>query len=759
MAKQNKAVSSFEVIRNLVRSLYLEGFTNYLNADSTGKSSRTYSSNLNSIKNFMDSRFISTGTSIKKNKSPVISFNSRQESENPLYALWKSKGTTASSLSFDFALMDILEDHPEGINWYDLTSDSEIKKYGGDCFLRKYTATGIDRKSVKPKLDLLESEGIIQYFENGKKIKKADTLKIRKLIDRPEVRRAIRFASETTPLGVIGAFILDGLKSFDSGSDEFPFHFKHHFIFDTIDSEILYVLLDAIENGKFVEIETKRDGLRTIVPIQIRISTQNGRCHIIFWNDEEKIFYSENIEFILSAKATDFCEYHEKIKKNYIKVEPNLWGVSFRQRMDESLEHVSFTVEYSEKEKYIPNRLKNEANTGTIKIMDEHHARFEAELIDSQEIVPWIRSFIERITELDFPYAKKIWNDVVLLKKEEFKKDEKLDSKNLPHETKLANRTETPLFNSLYSSYYLIVRQAIEFLLHEKDSKLDRAQLDKIIEKNAVLEDRIELYDIIEYQDQEKPSVFYYDGTSSKTRIEHVPDFPLTTLQLRYLATVVRDKRFQLFFGNKQKELLELQNELMHYEPLWSNDSVCYYDQRKDGDDFGSPAYREKFCTIIDAIKNRKSLRIICGKGNTELKLTPRTIDYSQKDNKLRLFFKDSEYPVNLCNIKCCTMIENLHSPDEFKTKYENLKVQIYDSSSNQYHFNRAIRQFSFYKKIVKQIKEKELYEMTVEYDKNDEAEIVIRILQYGPNMKVLEPQSVVEKVNAKVDRQWRRWN
>lgn len=48
---------------------------------------------------------------------------------------------------------------------------------------------------------------------------------------------------------------------------------------------------------------------------------------------------------------------------------------------------------------------------------------------------------------------------------------------------------------------------------------------------------------------------------------------------------------------------------------------------------------------------------------------------------------------------------------------------------------------------------------MTVEYDKNDEAEIVIRILQYGPNMKVLEPQSVVEKVKAKVDSQWRRWN
>ena len=41
-------------------------------------------------------------------------------------------------------------------------------------------------------------------------------------------------------------------------------------------------------------------------------------------------------------------------------------------------------------------------------------------------------------------------------------------------------------------------------------------------------------------------------------------------------------------------------------------------------------------------------------------------------------------------------------------------------------------------------------YEMSVDYDSSDESEIVIKVLMFGPNMRVLEPQSVIDEIKKK---------
>ena len=45
-------------------------------------------------------------------------------------------------------------------------------------------------------------------------------------------------------------------------------------------------------------------------------------------------------------------------------------------------------------------------------------------------------------------------------------------------------------------------------------------------------------------------------------------------------------------------------------------------------------------------------------------------------------------------------------------------------------------------------------YEMSVDYDSSDESEIVIKVLMFGPNMRVLEPQSVIDEIKKRVTRQ-----
>ena len=148
--------------------------------------------------------------------------------------------------------MDILDDYPDGINWFSLTSDSYSTKHVD--LLGKYVSKGSDKKGVKVKLEKLAEAGVIEFSEDKKKIRKTATTKLKQLLSSKEVKQAIQFASETCPLGVIGSFILDSLSNVDSEPLNTPIHYKHHFVFNSIDYEIMYILLEAINEKCFVAV-------------------------------------------------------------------------------------------------------------------------------------------------------------------------------------------------------------------------------------------------------------------------------------------------------------------------------------------------------------------------------------------------------------------------------------------------------------------------------------------------------------------------
>ena len=202
-------------------------------------------------------------------------------------------------------------------------------------------------------------------------------------------------------------------------------------------------------------------------------------------------------------------------------------------------------------------------------------------------------------------------------------------------------------------------------------------------------------------------------------------------------------------------EVIEgLQEALKDVKPLWETDDIKYFDQNKDGDDFDNKNYVILFQTILNAINHKKSIRLIYGRKNISDIFTPTHLDYSQKDNAFRLFVKELKYPINLENIKSVEITEEKPVKGEASTAYKSLKVEIYDDTSRQYHFNRAIRTFSYFKKTCKKTDKENTYELTVDYDTSDVSEIVIKILMFGPNMKVLEPREVIEKVTSKILRQ-----
>ena len=53
-------------------------------------------------------------------------------------------------------------------------------------------------------------------------------------------------------------------------------------------------------------------------------------------------------------------------------------------------------------EEFIVRRLYREKRVGTVEKLDEYTYRFSADIYDSSEIIPWIRTFICRIVQMNF---------------------------------------------------------------------------------------------------------------------------------------------------------------------------------------------------------------------------------------------------------------------------------------------------------------------------------------------------------------------
>jgi hypothetical protein len=57
------------------------------------------------------------------------------------------------------------------------------------------------------------------------------------------------------------------------------------------------------------------------------------------------------------------------------------------------------TIHVGEGEAYIERRLEREKRCGRVERVDGAHLRFTADVYDPNEMLPWVRTFIGRITD------------------------------------------------------------------------------------------------------------------------------------------------------------------------------------------------------------------------------------------------------------------------------------------------------------------------------------------------------------------------
>ncbi len=296
------------------------------------------------------------------------------------------------------------------------------------------------------------------------------------------------------------------------------------------------------------------------------------------------------------------------------------------------------------------------------------------------------------------------------------------------------------LFNEIYGAYYNTVA---EILRLATVGGLDDKGLKRIVEDRAFGESIMTIPPAL------KSGRWQIMNPDLTTAIKNPPQMPLTLMQKRWLKAISLDRRVGLFGFDF--------SFLGDVEPLFDPQSIHYYDRYADGDDFEDTGYVERFRLILSAVKQRHPLKIEyeSGKGNRmQENVIPEYLEYSEKDDKFRLITSGCKYVriINVARIISCKLYfgDKLNSSVVYNEVTKNVTFELTDKRNT---LERAMIHFSNFEKTI--VKSGEgLYTVNIFYDESDETELLIRILSFGPTVKVVAPESFTELVKERLIKQ-----
>lgn len=383
----SEMIKNFNRTRDDMREFYVYGFKN--REEFHRKSARSYDDERRRMESWLGEYM-----QFRRNpdgKNVFLSIDSRVSHHNPLYTAWKAKSFTDGDITLHFILFDILYSPAVMLPLNDIMERM-------DAYLQGFRELKVfDASTVRKKLNEYIAEGIIVAEKRGKTM----------YYHRAEAKGPcntdiLDFFSEVSPCGVIGSYLLDR----EAAHNE-QFAFKHHYITGAMDSEIVCALLTALRERRLVVLEVlnrrkERRSENHVVPLKLMVSVQSGRQYLMAFVPRYKRITSFRTDNIVSVRCGDVCERFDSLREKLDRMLPHIWGVSTQSASGDRMEHVEFTVRYGAGEGHIHRRLEREKRCGTVEKLDVSTSRFSADVFDASELVPWIRTFLCRITDIHF---------------------------------------------------------------------------------------------------------------------------------------------------------------------------------------------------------------------------------------------------------------------------------------------------------------------------------------------------------------------
>ena len=374
----SELIKSFSRIRAYMRSFYVYGFKH--RGDYDEKSARGYDNERRRIESWLGD-YMRFGQDAD-GRRVFLSVDSRAMPENPLYRAFRTKSFTDRDIMLHFQLLDMLPEK-DGMAIFEIMEELSDRLNAFD------EGDAPDESTVRKKLAEYEKLGLVTKMKRGRESV------YRKSVCPLELeswRDAAAFFSEVAPLGVIGSFMQDHIQE-KSGF----FRFKHHYILNALDSEIVYAFAEAISEGRSVQFRCRGQENR-VLPLKLYISTQTGRQYLLGWLPRSDRFSFWRLDLIDAVKTGEPIDPPPALEERLREFRRHAWGVSATG--SDALDHIEMTLCVDPDEGFIVQRLEREKRCGTVERLDETHWRFSADVYDAQEMLTWVRSFTGRITRL-----------------------------------------------------------------------------------------------------------------------------------------------------------------------------------------------------------------------------------------------------------------------------------------------------------------------------------------------------------------------
>ena len=308
---------------------------------------------------------------------------------------------------------------------------------------------------------------------------------------------------------------------------------------------------------------------------------------------------------------------------------------------------------------------------------------------------------------------------------------------------------ETMLFHEVYGSYY---RAVSKILARAVQGELTRKEVSKIVQEYAFAESWSNLTQAL--LDGDWPFL----DEDFTTELLYEPRMPLTTLQKRWLKTMLADPRIRLFLDPEEITGLE------DVAPLFRQEDFCFFDRYADGDPYEDPDYIANFREILKAIREDRWLEVTrenrWGEPVCQI-MKPLYLEYSPRDDKFRLHSAGTPEHIwpgtiqtNLGRIRTCRIPEYEAEPVLLPAQRQQAELILSDRRGVLDRFMRLNCWLEKKTVPMEEVGGTMQYRVTLYYEQTDEPELVIRLLSMGPDIQILSPDSLRQETLRRVRRQ-----
>lgn len=314
------------------------------------------------------------------------------------------------------------------------------------------------------------------------------------------------------------------------------------------------------------------------------------------------------------------------------------------------------------------------------------------------------------------------------------------------------------LFSEIYSCYYQVTAA---ILRQAQERAVTAAEMEAIIRRDAFAESVLYLLPHL----MDDWGLLRRDGDGWRSTVENLPDPPLSRLQRAWIKALLADPRIGLFLSEEQAAAVSRFVDTA--EPLYRQEDFLAYDVRKYGDPYSDSAYRARFQALLQALADGRTVSIAyrSKKGvQREADYLPLRLEYSQLDDKFRLHAAcvrgRKAREIRVLNLSRMLDARILDAPPpsgprpDLDARAKRGEPAVFEIYPQRNAVERCMLHFAHYDKRTEYDETADSYRCTLSYDPNDETELLVELLSFGPVIRVLSPPSLVRQMRERILRQ-----